>query len=69
MLFTQAWYAFDSEGPKTQKKDSLYIEASIVDHFNTNFTAFNKCRLLWLGKYWRHAVIKAKNIQSSVKSD
>lgn len=51
MLFSQAWYAFDSDGAKTQKKDSLYIEVSTVDHSKTNFTAFNKCRMLRLGKY------------------
>lgn len=51
MLFSQAWYAFDSDGAKTQKKDSLYIEVSTVDHSKTNFTAFNKCRMLRLEKY------------------
>lgn len=39
MLFSQAWYTFDSDGAKTQKKDSLYIEVSTVDHSKTNFTA------------------------------
>ena len=51
MLFSQAWYAFDSDGTKTQKKDSLYIEVSTVDHSKTNFTAFNECRMLRSGKY------------------